>query len=163
HPGDQPVYEAAVRGPHQLQPDRPGQDDRVDPGSAADEPARLVGHAPAELLPGQAGPHALYLPAEPGAARRHAPTAEGVAWPRPGLGEEGAGTGPGGRGPGRRGPSEPYPLAPRPRLRNTLSHEHYWPEFSRSAAEVMSRWHAGNQPQGRGKSVWATTKRTSQQ
>ena len=50
---DQPVHAAQVRRSHQLQPDRHGQDDRADPRPAADEPARPVGDADAELLPGR--------------------------------------------------------------------------------------------------------------
>ena len=43
--GDQPLHAAASRRQHQLQPDQHGPDDRADPGPAADEPARRVGHA----------------------------------------------------------------------------------------------------------------------
>ena len=54
----------------ELQPDRHGQDDRAAAGPAADEPARPVGDADAELLPGRAGPDAVHVRAEQDPARR---------------------------------------------------------------------------------------------
>ena len=55
----QPLHEAEIRGPHGVQPDRPGEVDRAGAGAAADEPARPVGDADAQLLYGGAGPDAV--------------------------------------------------------------------------------------------------------
>ena len=57
---DQPVHQAARSSIDQLQPDGHGEDDRADARPAADEPARPVGDADAQLLHGQAGPDAVH-------------------------------------------------------------------------------------------------------
>ena len=73
--GHQPVHEAQVRRFDQLQPDRHGQDDRVDSGPAADESARSVGHADALLLPDKPDLTPYKVRAEQDPTGRDEPTA----------------------------------------------------------------------------------------
>src|SRR5262249_39652869 len=106
-----PVYQTQVRRSYELQPDRHGQDHRADPRPAADEPARPVGNADAELFPGTTGSIDLRLPAEPDPARRDEQAAGTVEGQGTLLGEEVDGAELRGGRQGGRGHAQPRPVA----------------------------------------------------
>src|SRR5262249_38285306 len=139
-----------AQGFNQLQPDGRGEDDRVDPRPAADEPARPVGHAAARLLPGPAGPHAVHRGAEQGAAGRDESPAEPVEGAGAVLGEEVAANGLRRGGRGGRGHAEPHPVAFGARLRHTLPRAFHRQGFGTCLLSLTEKTGAPGQPRGTG-------------
>ena len=94
----------------QLQPDRDGEDDRADPRPAADEPARPVGDADAELLQPTAGPDAVHavpnrIPLDEMNKPLSKLNGKALDWAQKSLELE-----PRRGGPGRRGHVQPHPV-----------------------------------------------------
>ena len=115
-----PYTRREIRGPFLLFAGRHGQDDRVDPGIAADEPDGPGRAAHARLLPGTRRPHTVHRPPERSAPGRDESEAGRSLGPAPVLGSKIARTRPRRSRRGRRRDPQHDRLARHQRLRRPL-------------------------------------------